>query len=68
MFLLRILTLPVSLATFSFLYTGAMKAPATVEVVGLLMWPLLAIALLVKVFQLVLRFAAGKGILFNSRP
>lgn len=56
MLALRILTLPIAMAVFAALYTMAIKAPAAVEVGSLLMWPLLAIALLAKaarrIFQL----------------
>ena len=60
MLVLRILTFPMSLAAFAFLYTAAIKAPAAVEVGSLLIWPLLAIALLVKASHRILRFATGK--------
>lgn len=38
MLLLRILTLPIALLTFVVLYALAIKAPATVEAVSLLLW------------------------------
>ncbi|MBW0366127.1 hypothetical protein [Ensifer adhaerens] len=60
MLLLRILTLPMGLAAFALLYIAATKAPATVEVGSLLMWPVLAIALIVKASQRILQFATGR--------
>ncbi|MBB2696107.1 UNVERIFIED_ORG: hypothetical protein GGI66_000750 [Rhizobium esperanzae] len=62
MLALRILSLPLATATFTVLYAVATKVPATVEFVSLLMWPLLAIALLVKAFLCIFRFATGKKI------
>lgn len=60
MLLLRILTWPMGLAAFALLYIVAIKAPATVEVGSLLMWPVLAIALIVKASQRILRFTTGR--------
>ncbi|ANM16926.1 hypothetical protein AMK06_CH02026 [Rhizobium sp. N541] len=62
MLMLRILTLPIAMLTFSTLYSAAIKVPGTVEFVSLSMWPLLAIALLVKAFLCIFRFATGKKI------
>ncbi len=60
MLVLRILTLPMSLAAFAFLYTAAIKAPAAVEVGSLLMWPLLAVALLVQASRRIFQLATRK--------
>lgn len=48
MLLLRILTLPIALFAFVVLYTLAIKAPAAVEAVSLLLWMGLLLALIVK--------------------
>ena len=42
---LRILTLPIAMATFAILYITANKAPQAVEAGGLLIWPLLFIVI-----------------------
>ena len=46
MLLLRFLTLPIAMKTFTLLYVAATKAPAAVEVGSLLIWPTLALLLI----------------------
>jgi hypothetical protein len=48
MLLLRILTLPIAMFTFVVLYTLAIKAPAAVEAVSLLLWMGLPLVLIAK--------------------
>lgn len=49
MLMLRILTLPIAMLTFAALYSAAIKVPATVEFVSLLLWLALPVILAGKV-------------------
>ena len=53
MVLLRILTLPIALLTFSALYSASIKAPAAVEAVSLLLWMSLPLALIAKLTKFI---------------
>lgn len=60
MLALRILGFPIAMAVFTVLYVIATKSPEAVEVGSLLMWPLLAITLLVRASRRVFQIATGK--------
>lgn len=51
MAVLRILTLPAILLAFSVLYSVSIKAPQTVEIVGLLLWMALPSVFIAKLMR-----------------
>ena len=51
MIILRILTLPVALFAFTAIYSASIKAPATVEIVSLVLCLILLLALIAKLLQ-----------------
>jgi len=48
---LRLLTFPVALLAFSALYSVSIKAPETVEIIGLLIWMALPLVFIVKLMR-----------------
>ncbi len=60
MLLLRILTLPIALLTFSALYSASIKVPHLVETGSLLFWIVLPVIVIVAMLKRTL-LAATKG-------
>lgn len=48
MIVLRILSLPIAIAAFAFLYTAAVKAPEVIEAGSLALWIVLPLAIVGK--------------------
>lgn len=48
---LRLLTFPVTLLAFSTLYSVSIKAPQTVEIIGLLLWMALPLVFIAKLMR-----------------
>lgn len=52
MLVLRILSLPIAMATFTALYVASIKAPHAVETSTLLMWPALLLICAIKFLRM----------------